>query len=153
MEIADFVGSLLVSLFHFHDIAACFYIMSVLILDASQQPPNDIQISGVVFAFGLCEKAIVTLRFLLVFCIFYIGQAGGRVEPRQSSTFGQEACPLGAMLTLEGGAPVTSAHFLEPGLWGMTLPQIAAHPFGGAGVVTHPTALCYSTLGMVPKVE
>ena len=53
MEIADFVGSLLVSLFHFHDIAACFYNMSVLILDASQQPPNDIQISGVVFAFGL----------------------------------------------------------------------------------------------------
>ena len=53
MEIADFVGSLLVSLLHFHDIAACFYIMSVLILDASQQPPNDIQIlSGIVFAFG-----------------------------------------------------------------------------------------------------
>ena len=54
MEMADFVGSLLVSLLHFHDIAACFYNMSVPILDASQPPPNDIQIlSGMVFAFGL----------------------------------------------------------------------------------------------------
>ena len=97
------------------------------------------------------KQTAETLQVFL--CILYIGQAGGRAEPRQSSTFGQEACPLGAMLTLEGGAPVTSAHFLEPGLWGMTLPQIAAHPFGGAGVVTHPTALCSSAWGMAPQVE
>ena len=70
MEIADFVGSLLVSLFHFHDIAACFYNMSVLILDASQQPPNDIQISGVVFAFGLLWKDYSYFEILLVFISF-----------------------------------------------------------------------------------
>ena len=71
MEIADFVGSLLVSLFHFHDIAACFYNISVLILDASQPPPNDIQIlSGIVFAFSLfCEKT--TYTFFEIFTSFH----------------------------------------------------------------------------------
>ena len=66
---------------------------------------------------------------------------------------GKRRVPSGPRLRSRDFTPVASAHFLEPGLWGMTLPQIAAHPFGGAGVVTHPTALCSSTLGMVPKVE
>ena len=70
------------------------------------------------------------------------------MEPRQSSTFGQEACPLGPRLRSIGGGgvqKVTLAHFLEPGLRGMNLLQTAVHPFVGADVVTRPTALCSST--------